>query len=363
MLTKLISQIISQQDSGTPEIPTGSGLKTDPYNWYKILDLSKPNGGSTKEINQNTEEGWVKLYLNEGTTYAIGQCNLPNGDSWDGYIYLYDITGETQLASDDDNTIEINGVSCKGYFNYKPSYSGYYMIKASSYSNYYQNLPCSLHCEPPPENIDNIEIPKFIQITTTSIEFSSDLGLTAVFNLEYNTNDGEINFEVENLPDGIYFSKPNQIYSKGEFYDEGEYSVKIIATGETQRVETYITIIKKRNRIIIDDKEITFNSNEAAKTVPINVSFSNTYAHYILTVDESNLPPGISYSNNSFISDPELITDTITREILITVESSTGYSIGDTAIYTIKVSTEDPLNVRTDFLCVDERAGRRNRYY
>jgi hypothetical protein len=87
MLTKLISQIISQQDSGTPEIPTGSGLKTDPYNWYKILDLSKPNGGSTKEINQNAEEGWVKLYLNEGTTYRIGQCNLPNGDSWDR-LYL-----------------------------------------------------------------------------------------------------------------------------------------------------------------------------------------------------------------------------------------------------------------------------------
>jgi hypothetical protein len=279
-----------------------------------------------------------------------------------GYIYLYDITGDSRLASNDDSTATINGVYCKGYFNYKPSYSGYYMIKASSYSNYYQNLPCSLHCEPPPENIDNIEIPKFIQITTTSMEFSSDLGHTTFLNLEYNTNDGEINFEVENLPDGIYFNKPNQIYSSGEFYDEGQYSVKIIATGKTQRVETYITIIKRINRIIINDKEITFNSNEAAKTVPIDVSFSNNYAPYILTVDESNLPPGISYSNNSFISDPELITDTITREISITVESSTGYSIGDTAIYTIKVSTADPLNERSDFLCVNERAGRRNRY-
>lgn len=272
-----------------------------------------------------------------------------------GYIYLYDITGETRLASNDDSTATINGVYCKGYFNYTPSYSGYYMIKASSYGNNYQNRPCSLHCEPPPENIDNIEIPKFIQITTTSFEFSSDKAFS--YNLEYNTNDGDITFEVESLPDGIAFSGV-QIYSNGEFYDEGQYSVKIIATGETQRVETYITIIKKRNRIIIDDKEIKFYSRQAAKTVPIDVSFSDHAVNYILTVDESNLPRGISYSNNSFISDPESIVDTITREIQITVESSTGYSEGDTAIYTIKVSTEDPLNERTDFLCVNERARR-----
>lgn len=88
--------------------------------------------------------------------------------------------------------------------------------------------------------------------------------------------------------------------------------------------------------------------------MPIDVSFSNNSANYILTVDDSNLPPGISYSNNSFISNPELITEGTTVEIPITVESSTGYSIGDTAVYTIKTSTEDPLNERTDFLCVNE---------
>ena len=70
MLLKTIIGMSSETGStGSTELPKGSGTKSDPYNWYKILDSNNPNGCHTEWINQNSEEGWIKVKLEGGVTY------------------------------------------------------------------------------------------------------------------------------------------------------------------------------------------------------------------------------------------------------------------------------------------------------
>lgn len=90
----------------------GDGTQNNPYYWYDILDSNNPNGCHTKEFNQNAEVGYVRVKLLGSTYYTIGQCNLPNGDSWDGYIYFYDENFE-QLWTNDDYERWIDGVKTK----------------------------------------------------------------------------------------------------------------------------------------------------------------------------------------------------------------------------------------------------------
>lgn len=143
--------------NGSNDVATGSGTLSDPYYWYGILDDNNPNGCHTKEFNQNSEEGWVRIKLQANTEYYIGQCNLPNGDSWDGYIKMYILQDDGSVypdspeATDDDTENWIDEVKTKGTIYYiVPGVDQVYYIKAGSYGDFYPDNPVSLHCYPAP---------------------------------------------------------------------------------------------------------------------------------------------------------------------------------------------------------------------
>lgn len=147
MLIKLISQIISQQQDSEKQ-PTqlvGSGTKTDPYYWYGILDETNPNGKHTKEFNQNYDYGWVRVKLEAGTSYIIGQTG-----GFDTYLKLYDETGNYELNFNDDNNEVIDGVSINSMLSFMPEQTGIYLVKADSYNGNYPDNATTLHIDPAP---------------------------------------------------------------------------------------------------------------------------------------------------------------------------------------------------------------------
>lgn len=134
-------------DSGEKQ-PTqlvGSGTKTDPYYWYGILDETNPNGKHTKEFNQNYDHGWVRVKLEAGTSYSIGQTG-----EFDTYLYLYDETGENQINFNDDSGGTIDGVSTNSTIYFMPEQTGIYLLKADSYNGNYPDNATALHIDPAP---------------------------------------------------------------------------------------------------------------------------------------------------------------------------------------------------------------------
>ena len=152
MLLKTIIRMSSE--TGSTELPKGSGTKSDPYNWYKILDSNNPNGCHTEWINQNSEEGWIKVKLEGGVTYSIGQSYYDeNGNSFDGYFYVYDSNFNSLSGVDGTSVTEIDGftqLDASDYFT--PNETGYYYIKAASYNNNYPDRKVTIHCQPAPIN-------------------------------------------------------------------------------------------------------------------------------------------------------------------------------------------------------------------
>jgi hypothetical protein len=142
------------QGSSPGELPKGSGTMSDPYNWYRILDPNNPNGCHTEWINQNAYVGWIKVLLEGGVTYSIGQsANDESGNQIDGYLYVYDLNFEILMGVDNNAISEIDGftpVDASDYFT--PEKTGYYYIKAESWNNNYPDRKVSLHCHPAPIN-------------------------------------------------------------------------------------------------------------------------------------------------------------------------------------------------------------------
>jgi hypothetical protein len=152
MLLKTMIGSISQSDSG--DLPKGSGTQSDPYNWYRILDPNNPNGCHTELINQNADEGWIKVKLEGGVTYSIGQGYYDeDGNQFDGYLYVYDSNFNTLMEADATSVSEIDGFSQLDASNYfTPDETGYYYIKASSFNNNYPDRKTTVHCHPAPIN-------------------------------------------------------------------------------------------------------------------------------------------------------------------------------------------------------------------
>lgn len=155
MSNMLLKTIIGMSsETGSTELPKGSGTKSDPYNWYKILDSNNPNGCHTEWINQNSEEGWIKVKLEGGATYSIGQSYYDeNGNSFDGYFYVYDSNFNSLMGVDGTSVTEIDGftqLDASDYFT--PNETGYYYIKAGSYNNNYPDRKVTIHCQPAPIN-------------------------------------------------------------------------------------------------------------------------------------------------------------------------------------------------------------------
>ena len=106
-------------------------------------------GCHTYEINQNENDGWIRVFLQEGTEYKIGMIGSPN--DFDEYIWLYD--KDRNYISQDDETQEwVNDVSVDSCIWITPSYTGEYYIKIGSWNNSVQNYTATVHCEPAPVN-------------------------------------------------------------------------------------------------------------------------------------------------------------------------------------------------------------------
>lgn len=106
-------------------------------------------GCHTYEINQNENDGWIRIYLQEGTTYTIGMIGSPN--DFDEFIWLYD-NNHNEVSSNDDATGNIDNAYVESIFSYTTSYTGEYFIKIGSYANNNQNFTATVHCEPAPVN-------------------------------------------------------------------------------------------------------------------------------------------------------------------------------------------------------------------
>lgn len=107
-------------------------------------------GCHTYEINQNENDGWIRVSLKEGTEYTIGMNGSPNG--FDEYIWLYDSTREYVLAEADGNGQDIDSMWAAAVLNWTAQYTGEYYIKIGSWQNENPDNTATVHCYPAPVN-------------------------------------------------------------------------------------------------------------------------------------------------------------------------------------------------------------------
>lgn len=129
----------------------GSGTQADPYIWEYHIDnsIGNTNGCHTTEFNTGDYSGYkvyIRVGLSAGVTYQMSQTGY-----FDTYLRLYDSAGNNQLASDDDTTSTVDGYYPEdrgSYFIYTPESTGYYLIGAGGYGEYYGNTRIHIYPKP-----------------------------------------------------------------------------------------------------------------------------------------------------------------------------------------------------------------------
>lgn len=168
---------------------------------------------------------------------------------------------------------------------------------------------------------------KFIRIVTRNLEFWSDEQNS--IELEYRTNDGEITWTVEGLPESVSFDDSDWshpiFYCDGNISSNASYTVQITATGQTKSIKTSITLDTLRNAIICNKNQIVrFSADEPSKTVPFDVTFSHHRVDYNIIYKELTDGDPIKIENNCIISVPEFITKDVTSITGYKAESKSG---------------------------------------
>lgn len=128
---------------------TGDGSAENPVYWDNALASADDRTLSESYVtidypnSDNKRNFYVKLRA--GTPYQMG---VKDGHGIDAYIILYDLSGNN-LIHGDDNSNEINGVSCSDSISYTPSATGVYRLSAGAYSD--GNGTVQVVCYPAPE--------------------------------------------------------------------------------------------------------------------------------------------------------------------------------------------------------------------
>ncbi len=135
---------------GTPSL-SGSGTLADPYIWETCIDslIGTTSGCHTIEFstgNYSSSRVYVRIGLSADVTYQMLQTG-----NYDTYLWLYDSTGNNELASNNDITSPVDGYypeNSGSYFTYTPNSTGYYLIVAGGYGG--ASGAARLHVYPKP---------------------------------------------------------------------------------------------------------------------------------------------------------------------------------------------------------------------
>ena len=142
------SKLVFQKGGGGPYFnpsTTESGTIDNPFVWLKELaNKNNPCHTKSKSTSNLTDyRAYYYIYLEAGTTYTIGLST----DS-DGCIKLYNASN-AEVASNDDDSTNIDGYGVTDYFTYTPSASGWFKVCFGRY-NFDGGISGTLHCYPAP---------------------------------------------------------------------------------------------------------------------------------------------------------------------------------------------------------------------
>lgn len=146
--SQLIFQKNSEGDDSSYDGPatTKDGSLANPFIWDEIVDTNYSNRCHSQSIdtaNLSQYRAHIYVKLQAGTTYTLGVHH-----SDDGYLYLFDKSGNV-LVSNDDDSGSIDGVPVWSIATYTPSTTDWYILCLASYGDYYSGT-ASGHIYPAP---------------------------------------------------------------------------------------------------------------------------------------------------------------------------------------------------------------------
>ena len=201
----------------------GDGSKETPLYWYGNLNEGNncvagyfDNSSTFNEMNYTAEPLYVRVYLDAGTTYTIGQT------CW-GAFSICDEEFNS-LVKADYNEQEISGIYCVYCLTFTPETSGIYMLKSGVTEGYPEQYKLCFNIAP--NAID--AVPEVYDYQLTSVGFDG----IGRYNSFYNLADAGLQ-PLANKKTYFYLDFSNKKEDGNYYSNDGKYKVTL---GESSEV-------------------------------------------------------------------------------------------------------------------------------